>query len=239
VLPALLLGALTGCGSGPGTIGPTGVDELTVPTPSPDQGHFVAEVDNPWLPLRPGTTWTYVVEGAEPGQTVTVTVGARLREIAGVATTPVTTTTTDDLGRGLAESTAWYAQDLSGNVWLFGESGTTDTGDSVGEWLAGVNGAEAGLAMAAEPRVGDGYRRSAAEGVAEDVVSVLSVDETAPSLPGATTGTQRPEPATDVVLTEQTSSLGPEVILGWYAPDVGLVRRSSTIGPDWNLASVR
>ena len=40
---------------------PTGVDELVIPTPSPDPADFVAVVDNPWLPLEPGRTWTYDV----------------------------------------------------------------------------------------------------------------------------------------------------------------------------------
>ena len=33
----------------------------SIPTPSPDPADFVGAVDNPWLPLAPGRTWTYDV----------------------------------------------------------------------------------------------------------------------------------------------------------------------------------
>jgi hypothetical protein len=214
-------------------MGPTGVDELTIPTPSPDPDDFVAEVDNRWLPLEPGTTRTYSLDDAAAPRTVTVAVGTGTREIGGVVTTPVTTTTTDDRDRVLAESTAWYAQDTAGNVWLFGEAGTTDTGGAsaaVGEWIAGEGGAQAGLAMAAEPRVGDGYRRSAGPGVSEDVVTVLSVEESLSTVNG---------PAVEVVLTEQESASDPGAVLRWYAPGVGLVRQSSSTQPTWTLQSIR
>jgi hypothetical protein len=236
VLLVGLLGAmmwsLTGCSSGPGTMGPTGVDELTIPTPSPDPDDFVDEVDNRWLPLEPGTTWTYSLDDATEPRTVTVEVGTDTREIAGVATTPVTTTTTDEGDLVLGASTAWYAQDASGNVWLFGEElgpSRLATSDG-GSWVAGEDGAEAGLAMAAAPRVGDGYRRSAASGVSEDVVTVQSVDESLSTVNGL---------ATEVVLTEQQSSLDSEVVLRWYAPGVGLVRQSSATQPTWTLRSIR
>ena len=58
-LPALAVVAtlgLAGCGAAgdPPTVSPAGVDMLEVPTPSPDPGDFVEQVDNPWLPLLPG-----------------------------------------------------------------------------------------------------------------------------------------------------------------------------------------
>ena len=46
---------LAGCGVGePRSIDPPGVDELEIPTPSPDPADFVRAIDNPWLPLRAG-----------------------------------------------------------------------------------------------------------------------------------------------------------------------------------------
>ena len=60
LLSALLV---SGCGAAgqanPTEIGPQGVDELVIPTPNPDRDDFVDVVDNPWLPLEPGTVWTY------------------------------------------------------------------------------------------------------------------------------------------------------------------------------------
>ncbi len=49
------LTVLTGCGSASVSSPPSGVDELVIPTPSPDPDDFVAAVDNPWFPLEPGT----------------------------------------------------------------------------------------------------------------------------------------------------------------------------------------
>ena len=136
-----LLAAVSGCGSASVSSPPSGVDGLTIPTPSPDPADFVADVDNPWLPLPAGRTWTYdVVEVTDSHRLVVRTTAGP--DIAGVATTARIsteegTTTTD-----------WFAQDAAGNVWWFGRAG---------EWRAGEDGAEAGLAMAATPRVGDGY----------------------------------------------------------------------------------
>lgn len=150
-----LLVLLTACGTASDPSPPTGVDQLVVPTPSPDPDDFVADVDNPWFPLQPGTTWTYDVADGDGSSSLTVTVEPG-PEIGGVATTARIGATTD-----------WYAQDEDGNVWWFGREGA---------WQAEENGAEAGLAMPADPRVGDGYRTAYAEGVAEDRATVESVD---------------------------------------------------------------
>lgn len=67
-----------------------------------------------------------------------------------------------------------YAQDADGNVWWLGHD---DPADPTGAWVAGEDGAEAGLAMAADPRRGDGYRRAGVPG--EDLrAEVVEVDET-------------------------------------------------------------
>ena len=57
------------------------------------------------------------------------------------------------------ERVDYYAQDRDGNVWWFGRQGV---------WDVDVAGAEAGLAMPADPRVGDGWRLALLEGVVED-----------------------------------------------------------------------
>lgn len=62
----------------------------------------------------------------------------------------------------------YVAQDRRGNVWWFGV---------VGEWQAGVDGAQAGLAMPAEPRYGDSWRSAYVPGVVENVVAVTDFDD--------------------------------------------------------------
>ena len=125
VAVALLLGLVTaGCGAAgqanPEKIGPRGVDELVIPTPDPDPDDFVDAVTNPWLPLAPGTIWTYDVAGSEVQQ-LEVRVEERRKVVAGVSCVVVHTTGTDRDGQVVVEGDAFYAQDARGNVWLFGE----------------------------------------------------------------------------------------------------------------------
>src|SRR3989441_2568257 len=82
---------------------------------------FSARVDNPWFPLRPGTTLVYRgVKDGKPSRDV-VHVTGQTRRIAGVTCTAVA----DRLylgGRLEERTTDWYAQDKAGNVWYFGEA---------------------------------------------------------------------------------------------------------------------
>lgn len=213
---AALAGAgclLAGCGSASPPSPPAGVDGLVIPTPSPDPDDFVDGVDNAWLPLEQGRSWTYEEVGDDRVRTVRVT---GTREAAGVEATAVQTveggTTTTDL----------YAQDRDGNVWWLGREGV---------WEAGVDGARAGLAMPATPRVGDGFRTALAPGVTEQRATVASVT-------GMAGGYD------DTVLLEVEDDLRPGRVLEQaYAPGVGLVREELDPAPGgsdepttWELA---
>lgn len=161
-----LSGGLAGCGSGAMSYPPTGVDGLVVPTPSPTASDFVARIDNPWLPLRPGRTWTYdVLRGGHLPAVRTVSVLSSPVVVAGVRTTAVRSVLTRP-GEQPATQTDYYAQDRRGDVWWFGRAGL---------WQAGRAGAQAGLVVTATPRLGDGYRSGYAKGVEEDVVTVTQV----------------------------------------------------------------
>jgi hypothetical protein len=156
-----LLAVLSACGTASAPSPPAGVDELVVPTPSPDPADFVGRVDNPWFPLEPGSEQVYDVADAAGNHRLVVTVETG-PTVAGV---PTTARVSREPGARVVD---WYAQDDRGNVWWFGRAG---------EWRAGSDGAEAGLAMAATPRVGDGYRTAYAEGVVEDTAKVVSVTD--------------------------------------------------------------
>ncbi|MBD8868640.1 hypothetical protein [Nocardioides donggukensis] len=219
VLLAGILGlAATGCGSAPPEIDPTGIDELVIPTPDPAAADFVAEVDNPLLPLPPGETRRYRDDAGD--RVLRVKVLTEVREVAGVATTVVRSVE----GRGAARRTSErsYAQDRDGNVWLFA---VTDPAE--GSWQAGVAGAEAGLAMPAEPRVGDGWARAVVPGAGDEYVTVLEVDDT------------RSTPYADydgVVVLEESSPDQPTVTRAAYAPGAGLVERDGS-GGTWTLVA--
>jgi len=163
---------LGGCANSPGEVPPTGVDELTVPTPAPDPGDFVDTVDNDWFPLERGTVQRWRMLGG-PGGGVRVVVAAQPRVVAGVTATVVRSRATDDPEAGrdgwsTGLHSDFFAQDRDGNVWWLGRAG---------EWEAGVDGARAGLVVPADPRVGDGYRMALLEGVVEDRAEITAVDE--------------------------------------------------------------
>lgn len=220
--------ALAGCGGEPPTVAPSGVDELEIPTASPDPTDFTTSVDNRWFPLAPGTVRTYAVTGDGAGKrTETVTVTDDTRVVAGVTTVVVHDVLTSARGKVLQDTFDWYAQDVDGNVWFFGEDTTRYAGgapSTEGSWEAGVDGAEAGLAMAARPRIGDGYVQEHRAGVAEDRAEVLSLSE------------QRAVPAGvfgGLVETEDTTPLDSALIeRTFYAEGLGAVLRETIAGGD-------
>jgi hypothetical protein len=224
-LAAALPVLASGCGSAPQKSPPTGVDELQIPTPSPDPDDFVEGIDNPYLPLTPGRRWVYESGGIEPERT-TVTVTGDTKEVQGVTTTVVRDVVRDSEGRVVENTFDWFAQDRAGNVWYFGEDTTEydDRGrpDHSGSWEAGVDGAQAGLVMPAQPRVGDGYQQESFPGVAEDRGEVLSLDESV-NVPFGS--------YTDVLQTEDTTPLEPGLVeRKYYAPGVGLVLEETVLG---------
>jgi hypothetical protein len=219
--------SLSACGAEPPSIDPTGVDELTIPTPTPDPDDFVDEITNPYLPLSPGSKWTYSATSEERSETITVTVLDETRRIQGVDATVVHDVVTDEDGGVLEDTYDWFAQDQDGNVWYLGEDTTEYDGKEVsteGSWEAGKDGAEAGLAMPAEPRVGDGYRQEYYQGVAEDRAEVLDLDTALTLAYGV---------FDDLLKTEESSPLEPEVVENkYYAKGTGLVSERTVEGGD-------
>lgn len=148
-----------------------------------DPADFVHRVDHPLWPMAPGTTWVYReadTHGNE--QRVVVKVKERTKEILGIDATVVRDTVTED-GELVEDTRDWYAQDVCGNVWYLGESTKEYEGGEVvttaGSWEAGVDGAQAGVIMPADPQVGMTYRQEHLAGEAEDAAEVLSLDEQA------------------------------------------------------------
>lgn len=216
---------LTGCGGAPEKVGPAGVDGLEIPTPSADPDDFVDVIDNPWLPLTPGSTWVYETTAGDP-ETITVTVTDETREIQGVTTTVVRDVVTGPDGEVVEDTYDWFAQDAAGNVWYFGEETTEydDRGreDTSGSWEAGVDGAQAGIIMLADPRVGDGYEQEHYEGEAEDRATVLSLDARVVIDLGTYEG---------VLQTEDNTPLEPGLAEHkYYARGIGLVLEETVAG---------
>ena len=227
--PVLLVALLlSGCGGAPEEIGPQGVDGLEVPTPSPDPGDFVDGVDNPWLPLVPGSEWGYRVTGGRAASLL-VTVTDNAKVVAGVRTTVVREVASTARGRVVRDTYAWYAQDAEGNVWSFGEDNEGLGAEA--SWEAGVDGAEAALAMPAIPRVGDGYELEYAAGRAEDRALVVAVGEQREVAGRA---------YDDVLVTEVTTPLQPELVeRDYFAAGTGLVLAEAISGGGARVELVR
>jgi hypothetical protein len=161
------------------SLAPVWADKDKTYNPQIDPADFVSVIDNPYFPLTPGTTFTYEAETEDGRETDVVTVTHDTKEILGVTCTVVRDTATlDDV---IEEDTFdWYAQDKEGNVWYFGEFTTQfENGVPVGHegsWEAGVDGAQPGIIMPADPQSGDSYRQEFLAGVAEDMAKVLRLN---------------------------------------------------------------
>lgn len=218
------LAGSAGCGAGgPRKVGPSGIDGLVIPTPTPDPADFVREVDNPLFPLAPGSVWRYESRVAgEVDETIEVTVTDRAREVAGVEATVVHDVVTDADGRVVEDTFDWFAQDTAGNVWYLGEDTTSyerRKPSTEGSWEAGVDGAQAGLIMPATPRLGDGFQQELYTGHAEDQARVLDTSAARATGYGSWD---------DLLQTEDTTPLEPrQVEQKFYAPGIGLVLEES------------
>ncbi|MGL5827210.1 MAG: hypothetical protein ACRCYU_20700 [Nocardioides sp.] len=209
--------AVSACSAAsPERVGPTGVDELTIPMPRPRAVDFVTEVDNPYLPLKPGTVWHYRTSATTAeSRTRTVRVTDEVKLVAQIPVTVVHDVVRDQTGDIVTDDYLWFAQDRRGNVWTFGQRGV---------WQVGVAGGQAGLAMPATPRTGDGYRRELLPGIAEDQAVVLAIDGTAVVESGS---------FDNLVVIEDTTRLEPGLVQrNHYARGVGLVLGESRGRPD-------
>ncbi len=173
IVRALTVGAATANLAAPLLVG-----AAATASAAPAPGRFSTTIDNPYLPMKPGTRMVYrTTDGDEHGREV-VRVTHRTRVVDGVTVRVVRDRAY--VGGDLVEDTRdFYAQDHRGNVWYFGENTKTLENGTVtstkGSWLAGVNRAMPGIVMEADPQVGDRYAQENAPGVAEDRAKVLSL----------------------------------------------------------------
>jgi hypothetical protein len=147
--------------------------------PEIDPPDFVAVVSNQYFPLLPGATRSYrKVAASGDIETVDSTVLSTTRDILGVPCTIVHVFEYEN-GTLVEETFDYYAQDEDGNVWYFGELAMNfEEGylhDLDGSWIAGEDGAHAGIICPAVPRAGDVYRQEFYLGVAEDVAGITSL----------------------------------------------------------------
>lgn len=196
-----------------------------------DPADFVAVVDNPYFPLRPGETYHYVGTSKEANETetffITSTVTCDTKLILGVTTTVVHVIETDEEGTVLEDTFDWYAQDVEGNVWYFGEFTTAfDNGSSstAGSWEAGIDGAKPGIVMWADPyaHLGETYYQEYFPGEAEDQAKVIPSKRSVKVAYGMFHKT---------LGTEEFTALEPDVLeRKFYAEGIGMVLAQSAKG---------
>ncbi len=211
-----LVVAVTACGGGSSNASslPQGSEPVTL-----DPADFTTEIDNPYWPMAPGNRWVYTERDSKgTDQRVEVTVTDRTKMVMGIEARVVHDVVSQD-GALVEDTFDWYAQDADGNIWYLGEetkeyeNGKVKT--TAGSWEAGVDGAEAGIAVPAQPTVGLTYRQEYYAGEAEDAASVLSLDEWVEVPAGS---------FENVLMTKDFTPLHPEILEHkFYAQGVGPV----------------
>jgi hypothetical protein len=191
-----------------------------------DPASFTTTIDNPYFPLPVGRTLVYT--GVKDGQTQTdrVTVTDQTKLVAeGITARVVTDVATHD-GTLLEKTSDWYAQDEKGNVWYLGEDtahysahGKVDTS---GSWEAGVNDAEPGIVMEADPQIPDAYRQEYLTGEAEDTAWIVDRGGSV-KVPY---GTMRNVLTTLEATRLEAGAYDQKV----YAPGIGIVREQAITG---------
>ena len=179
----------------------------------------MSQVDNPYFPLEPGTTFIYrgETDGAPTRNVTSVTYDTKV--ILGVTTIVVHDQAFEE-GVLVEDTYDWFAQDVDGNVWYFGEDTKEldEDGNVIsteGSWEAGVDGAQPGIIMLADPKKGDRYQQEFLPGVAEDMAQVLGYKKSLCVSYGC---------FKDVLQIKEWSPLDPGVVEHkYYAEDVGFI----------------
>lgn len=190
-----------------------------------DPADFTTRIDNPYRPMAVGSRRVYRDTDSDGTvQRHVLTVTAKTKKIAGIAARVVRETVTED-GQLAEDGVDWYAQDSAGNVWYLGEDSKEYEDGKVKEtssWEAGVEGAQPGIVMPADPRPGVAYRQMYVAGQQEDRGQVVTTGERAESPAGY---------FTDAVVIEDSSPLEPKVReYKFFARGVGLVRAFEVAG---------
>lgn len=175
---------------------------------------------NDYFILEPG--YQQILEGKEGGRRIelVISVTDEIRKIGDVETRVVEERESHD-GQLQEVSKNYFAVcEPSHDVYYFGEAvDIYEDGKVVhheGEWLAGSNGARAGLFISSNPKVGERFYQELAPDVAMDRVEVISTTETLITPAGR---------FTEALKTEETTPLEPgarEVKL--YAKRVGIIQ---------------
>ena len=191
-------------------LGPGRYDPVIDPT------NFTTTIDNPYFPLVPGTTFTYLTPNGAIRDVFAVTHDTRV--INGVTCVQVHDSVYTD-GELTEDTLDFFAQDREGNVWYFGEN-TAELENGLvatieGSFLSGLNNDKAGIIMKAHPAPGDFYRQEFSLGNAEDYAETLNLNSRVVVPYGR---------FNNCLKSQETTPLEPDALEDkYYAPGVGNV----------------
>jgi hypothetical protein len=233
LIAAALAALVTGCNSDDGSSSsssskPAAAQTTPAPvtepySPSIDPANFGVPIDNPYLPLRPGTVFRYrgVGDDGKTPELNTVAVTDKTKRIMGIDAVVVLDQVFAD-GKPEERTFDWYAQDKDGNVWYMGEdSRNFEHGHWVkddGSWTAGVGNGKPGIIMLAHPRRGDAYRQEYSPGHAVDQAKVLGPGDRVDT-PFRAFG--------QTLLTREYSDIDKQYEKKWYARGIGVVQEDA------------
>ncbi len=184
-----------------------------------DPAEFTTEIDNPYWPMPVGSRWVYREEEDGEILRVVVTVTDRTIEVANGVEARVVRDVVTEGGEPVEVTDDWYAQDAEGSIWYLGEDTAEYENGKVasraGSFEAGVDGAEPGVIMPADPEDGMTYRQEYYAGEAEDEGEIIGTEEQVEVPTGH---------YADVLMTKDLNPLEPKVQeLKFYAEGVGPV----------------
>ncbi len=184
-----------------------------------DPAEFTTEIDNPYWPMPVGSRWVYREEEDGEILRVVVTVTDRTIEIANGVEARVVRDVVSEGGEPVEVTDDWYAQDAEGSIWYLGEDTAEYENGKVasraGSFEAGVDGAEPGVILPADPEDGMTYRQEYYAGEAEDEGEIIGTEEQVEVPTGH---------YADVLMTKDLNPLEPKVQeLKFYAEGVGPV----------------
>jgi hypothetical protein len=193
-------------------------DEFYLPIINPN--NFVSSVTNPFMPLIPGTKYTYLEQTDEGNEINEVIVTTDSIRIMGVKCIVVTDILKNDKGDVLESTLDWYAQDKDGNVWYFGEDTKEyengKVSSTAGTWKTGEDGAQPGIVMPGKPLLGIPYRQEYLFNEAEDMGKVISISETVTVSYGT---------FNNCIMTEEWTPLEPGLVEHkYYASGIGNIK---------------
>ena len=177
-------------------------------------------ITHPYYPAPPGKKYIYEGQTDEGFERVEEQRLTTTKTIMGI-TCVVSSFKGYVNGKLVEETSDWYAQDNDGNLWYFGEAvdNYNENGaltDHSGSWEAGVDGAQPGIIMPANPQTGMKYREEYYFNHAEDEAEIIGT---------GLSETTSLDTYNNCIKTKNWTALEPDVVENKiYAPGIGLIK---------------